>query len=46
MIAILKAADVTQERFLALIGNLHQPDASDASGYIWLEAPDGWAFDW
>ena len=45
MTAILKSADLTQERFLDLIANLRQPDAGDSPGYIWLEAPDGWAFD-
>ena len=42
--ALLKAADLTQERFVELIGNL-QPDNVKRSGYLWLEAPDGWTFD-
>ena len=43
--AFLKAADLTQERFIELIGNL-QPNNVKRPGYVWLEAPDGWAFDW
>ncbi len=46
MTAFLKAADLTQEEFLDLITGLHQPGADDSPGRIWLEAPDGWAFDW
>lgn len=45
MIALLKAADLTQEKFLALVKNLH-PDTPQVPGRIWLEAPDGWALDW
>lgn len=45
MTAILKAADLTQEKFLALVKNL-RPDKPQVPGRIWLEAPDGWAFDW
>lgn len=45
MTAILKASDLTQEKFLALVKNLH-PDTSQVPGRIWLEAPDGWALDW
>ena len=45
MTAILKASDLTQEKFLALMKNLH-PDTPQVPGRIWLEAPDGWALDW
>lgn len=45
MTAILKASDLTQEKFLALVKNLH-PDTPQVPGRIWLEAPDGWALDW
>lgn len=45
MTVILKAADLTQEKFLALVKNL-RPDKPQVPGRIWLEAPDGWAFDW
>lgn len=41
---LLKADDLTQERFVELIGNL-QPDNIKRPGYLWLEAPDGWTFD-
>ena len=44
MITFLKAKDLTQEQFLELIGKL-QPDNDKQLGYVWLEAPDGWAFD-
>ena len=43
--AFLKASDLTQEQFIELIGNL-QPNNVKRPGYVWLEAPDGWAFDW
>lgn len=46
MTAFLKAADLTQEEFLDLIARLDQPDTGGSPGRIWLEAPDGWAFDW
>ena len=46
MTVFLKAAGLTQESFLALIANLRQSDADNFPGYVWLEAPDGWAFDW
>ena len=46
MTAFLKAADLTQDRFLCLIKNLQSPDTDKFLGHIWLEAPDGWAFDW
>ena len=45
MTAFLKAADLTQEQFLKLVNNL-QPSNDRQPSYIWLEAPDGWAFDW
>ena len=43
--AFLKAADLTQEQFIELIGNLRSDNVKRPS-YVWLEAPDGWAFDW
>ena len=46
MTALLKAADLTPEQFLDLMATLHQPDAAPPTRRIWLEAPDGWAFDW
>ena len=45
MKGFLKAADLTQKQFIELIGNL-QPDNNKQPGYVWLEAPDGWAFAW
>ena len=45
MTAFLKAADLTQKQFLELIGKL-QPSNDRQPGYVWLEAPDGWTFDW
>lgn len=44
MTTFLKAADLTPDQFLDLITNLNHKDASQQR--IWLEAPDGWAFDW
>lgn len=46
MTAFLKAADLTQEQFLDLVVKMRPPDTGDSPGYVWLEAPDGWAFDW
>ena len=46
MMAFLKAADLTRDDFLSLIAHLRPPDADNLPGYIWLEAPDGWALDW
>lgn len=46
MTAFLKTADLTQEEFLCLIGNLQPPDIDKFPGHIWIEAPDGWALDW
>lgn len=43
MAALLKAADLTPALFLDLIAKL--PAVND-SPRLWLEAPDGWAFDW
>ena len=43
--SFLKTADLIQERFVELIRNI-QPDNVNSPGYVWLEAPDGWAFDW
>ena len=45
MTAFLKTADLTQEEFMKLVENL-QPNNIKRPGYVWLEAPDGWAFDW
>ena len=46
MTAFLKAADLTQDCFLSLIENLCPSNVDLFPGYIWIEAPDGWAFDW
>lgn len=46
MTAALKAADLTLSRFLNLIEELDPPAAGAAARRIWLEAADGWAFDW
>lgn len=46
MTAFLKATDLTQDSFLSLIENLCPPNADKFPGYIWMEAPDGWALDW
>ena len=43
MTTFLKAADLTQALFLDLIAKL--PETKDPLR-LWLEAPDGWAFDW
>lgn len=43
--SFLKIADLTQERFVELIGDI-KPDNVNRPGYVWLEAPDGWTFDW
>ena len=43
MKALLKAADLPQSAFLDLFDQITEPEASRR---IWLEAPDGWAFDW
>ena len=43
--ATLKAADLTPDGFLDLIGNLDPPDA-ELPRRVWMEAADGWAFDW
>ena len=49
MTMLLKASDLTQEKFLDLIQNLTFKDvASDediSPCYIWIQAPDGWALD-
>ena len=44
MTDFLKAKDLTQKQFLNLIANF-RPDSDKSPCYIWLEAPDGWAFD-
>ena len=41
----LKAADLTRHEFLDLVGNL-DPQSAVTPSRIWLEAADGWAFDW
>lgn len=41
----LKAADLTPGRFLQLIADL-DPPAGAVPRRIWLEAADGWCFDW
>ena len=43
--ALLKAADLTPSSLLDLIKNLG-PSAAEISRRVWVEAPDGWAFDW
>lgn len=45
MTTFLKTRDLTQEQFLELIRNL-EPSNDKEPGYLWLEAPDGWSFDW
>ena len=45
MTAFLKAADLTQDAFLKLIGNL-TPSSDTFPCHIYLEAADGWALDW
>ncbi len=44
MTDFLKTADLTQNVFLKLIENLPL-DAQVSTGYIWLEAADGWTLD-
>ena len=44
MTAFLKAADLTPDQFLDLITDFDRKDSPQQR--IWLEAPDGWAFDW
>ena len=44
MTAFLKTADLTPDQFLDLITNLDHDDTPQQR--IWLEAPDGWAFNW
>ena len=41
----LKAADLTRQKFLELVGNIGPRNAAGPRR-IWLEAADGWAFDW
>ncbi len=43
MTSLLKAADLTQALFLDLLAKL---PAANEPPRLWLEAPDGWAFDW
>ena len=43
--ALLKAADLTTSSLLDMIDKLGPPTA-EASRRVWLEAADGWAFDW
>ena len=42
--AFLKTADLTQEAFMKLVEKL-QPNDVKRPSYVWLEAPDGWAFN-
>ena len=44
--ACLRAADLTRNGFLALVTNLDPPAEGAVPRRIWLEAADGWAFDW
>ena len=44
-VACLRAADLTSDGFLDLITNLDPPTGA-VRRRIWLEAADGWAFDW
>lgn len=46
MTALLKAADLSRGQFLDLVSQLRLAEASISTRRIWLEAPDGWAFDW
>ena len=46
MASFLRAADLTPGRFLELITDLDPPANGAVPRRIWLEAPDGWAFDW
>ena len=41
----LRAADLKQREFLDLVGNLN-PQRTVTPRRVWLEAADGWAFDW
>ncbi len=45
-VACLKTADLTRDGFLELIASLDPPVAGSVTRRIWLEAADGWAFDW
>lgn len=45
MSAILKCADLSCEQFLRLLDQLKRPEDA-ASLRCWIEAPDGWSFDW
>lgn len=44
--ACLRAADLTRAELLDLITNLDPPPNGTVPRRIWLEAADGWAFDW
>ena len=44
--ASLKAADLTPNQFHDVVAELQLPTDGGDRGRIWLEAPDGWAFDW
>ena len=42
----LKASDLDRGRFLELVRGLHSRDSGSFPRRIWVDAPDGWAFDW
>lgn len=44
--ACLKATDLTRDGFLELITSLNPPADGEVLRRIWLEAVDGWTFDW
>ena len=46
MTAFLKAADLTPKQFLDLLNDLGHRGTGSPQQRIWMEAPDGWAFDW
>lgn len=44
--SFLKAADLTTNQFLEVVEGLVPLTSNSVSRRIWLEAADGWAFDW
>ena len=46
MTALLRAADLPPGGFLDLVADLDPAAAGAVQRRIWLEAADGWAFDW
>ncbi len=46
MTAFLKAADLTREQLLDLLNDLGHRGTDSPQQRVWMEAPDGWAFDW